>query len=235
MESILSFLSNTWHLTLLVAVISYLLGSISFAILVTRWFSGTDIRNYGSGNAGATNVLRAQGVWPAAITAIGDLGKSVLSVLIGRQLFVYMINPDYTQAEYVGIIGSYVAGVFCVLGHLYPLFFKFRGGKGVITAFGLFLILDYRVALIGLAVFAVVVAISKMVSLGSMIASCAVVTLTFVFRTYVYQQPPIVAWFCTGVGIIVLAVLIIKHASNIKRIVQGTESKISIGKSKKQG
>lgn len=230
LEVLLDFIGNTWHLTLIVAIVAYLLGSVNFAIIVTRKFSGTDIRNYGSGNAGATNVLRAQGTLPAALTAIGDLGKSVIAVLIGRNLFMGMVDPTYTQAEYVGIIGSYVAGVFCVVGHLYPLFFKFRGGKGVITALGLFLMLDYRVALIGLVVFGVILAIWKMVSLASLIASCSVVALTFVFRTYVYEQPPIVAWFCTGVGIVVLAVLIIKHIPNIKRIIEGTESKISVKK-----
>jgi len=233
LETLLDFLGNAWYLSIIVAVVAYLLGSVNFAIIVTRKFSGTDIRDYGSGNAGATNVLRAQGAKPAAFTAIGDLGKSVVAVLFGRFLFLYMVPASYEYADYVGIIGSYVAGVFCVLGHLYPIFFKFRGGKGVITALGLFLILDYRVALIGLTVFAVVLAIWKMVSLGSLIASCSVVALTFVFRTYVYHQPAIVAWFCTIVGMIVLAVLIIKHIPNIKRIFQGTESKISF--KKKQG
>ena len=230
LEVLFDFLGNTWHLMLIVAVISYLLGSVSFAIIVTRLFSGTDIRDHGSGNAGATNVLRAQGVLPAAITAIGDLGKSMLSVMIGRGLFMAMIDPSYAQAEYVGIFGAYVAGVFCMLGHLYPVFFKFRGGKGVITAYGLFLMLDYRVALLGITVFIVVLLIWKMVSLGSLVASCAVVTLTFVFRTYVYHQPPVVAWFCTLVGAAMYAVLIIKHIPNIKRIINGTESKISFKK-----
>lgn len=230
LEALFHFFGNTWLEMLVVAVIAYLLGSINFAIIVTRKFSKTDIRDYGSGNAGATNVLRSQGVLPAAITAVGDLGKSVVSVLIGRYLFVQFVDPTYEQLEYVGIIGMYVAGFFCVIGHLYPLYFGFRGGKGVITGFGLFLILDYRVALLGLLAFLIILFTTRMVSLGSMVGAWTIVILTFVFRTYMYEQPMIICWFCTVVGAIIAAILTVKHRTNIVRIIKGTENKVSFGK-----
>lgn len=231
-EELMQFFGNTWHMMLLMGVIAYLLGSINFAIIVTRKFSKTDIRDHGSGNAGATNVLRSQGVLPAAITAVGDLGKSIVSVLIGQYLFVHWVNPAYNQIDYVGIIGMYVAGFFCVIGHLYPLYFGFRGGKGIITGFGLFLMLDFRVALLGLLAFLVILFSTRMVSLGSIIGAWTIVILTYVFRTFIYQQPPIICWFCTIVGIVIAAILTIKHRSNIRRILAGTENKVSFRKSK---
>ena len=231
-EELMQFFGNTWHMMLPMGVIAYLLGSINFAIIVTRKFSKTDIRDHGSGNAGATNVLRSQGVLPAAITAVGDLGKSIVSVLIGRYLFVHWVNPAYNQIDYVGIIGMYVAGFFCVIGHLYPLYFGFRGGKGIITGFGLFLMLDFRVALLGLLAFLVILFSTRMVSLGSVVGAWTIVTLTYVFRTYIYEQPTIICWFCTIVGIVIAAILTIKHRSNIRRILAGTENKVSFRKSK---
>ena len=162
----LTFLQNSWAAMLLAAVIGYLLGSISFAILITRLFSGKDIRDFGSGNAGATNVLRSQGKLPAALTFVGDLAKSMLAVYLGG-LFLNAIqlvpNPDMTLLSYnpenLAIIGSYLAGLCCVLGHIYPVFFGFRGGKGVMTILGMTLILDWRTALLALAVFTIVVLI----------------------------------------------------------------------------
>lgn len=232
MEELMQFFGNMWYVMLLVAIISYLLGSINFAIIVTKRFSQTDIRDYGSGNAGATNVLRAQGKWPAALTAIGDLSKSIISVLIGRGLFVQFTSSMYSQIDYVGVIGMYVAGFFCVIGHLYPLYFQFRGGKGIITGFGLFLMLDHRVALLGLLAFLIILFSTRMVSLGSIVGAWTIVTLTYILRTYIYEQPPIICWFCTAVGIVIATILTLKHRSNIKRILSGTENKVNFGKSK---
>lgn len=242
----MDFLEGFWLPLLLAAVIAYLLGSINFAIIVTKCRSHADIRDYGSGNAGATNVLRSQGKTAALLTTLGDLGKSMLSVWIGGWLMT-LLAPDFeytvqsimtpveeaiaqNQAlmEYVKIIGNYVAGLFCILGHLYPLYFGFRGGKGVMTTLGMMLILDWRVALISLSAFIIVVAIWRMVSLGSICAGIVLIITTYVFRAYVDQMPASVTNMCTAMAVFIVGLLIIKHIPNIKRIINGTESKIGV-------
>ena len=126
-----AFASVNWKLCLfsaVVALVSYLLGSVSFAVIVSRIGAKDDVRNHGSGNAGMTNILRSYGKKMAAFTAIGDFGKGVIAVALGRIIF--------SLAGIQGIDAGYIAGLFVILGHLYPLFFGFKGGKGVLTSLG---------------------------------------------------------------------------------------------------
>lgn len=229
----LTFLQNSWLALLLTAAVSYLLGSISFAIIITKRFTKQDIRSFGSGNAGATNVLRSQGKIPAVLTVIGDLGKSMLSVFLGGWLMqTVQLQPAadtavlMCHAENLQLVGAYLAGVFCILGHLYPLYFGFRGGKGVMTTLGMMLILDWKVAVLLLAVFAVVVLISRMVSLGSVVAAALLPVTTYLFRTAIYKQAWQTVWFCTAVVTVIAVIVIVKHRTNIKRIFNGTEAKL---------
>ncbi len=232
----LFFLENSWLAMLIAAVVAYLIGSVSFAIIVTKCFSGKDIRSYGSGNAGATNVLRSQGKLPALFTFIGDLLKSVLAVWLGGYLLttLQLSSPASVvettfltyDVENLKLVGEYLAGVFCIIGHLYPLFFGFRGGKGVMTTLGMMLLLDWKSALILLGLFAVIVLITRMVSLGSCIAVTLLPVVTYVMRAFVYdQQWPTVA-FCTAASAVIAAIVLAKHHTNIKRIFKGTESKL---------
>ena len=232
----IEFLQNSWLALLLTALVSYLLGSISFAIIVTKAFTKQDIRDFGSGNAGATNVLRSQGKLPALLTTLGDLGKSMLSVFAGGWLLSNIqLNPSATveQAQLLmydprnlGLIGSYLAGFFCIIGHMYPVFFKFRGGKGVMTTLGMMLLLDWRVALLLLGLFAIIVLCTRMVSLGSIVAALGLPLTTWLFRTYVYHQEWPTVWFCTAVVSAIAVIVVFKHRSNIVRIIKGTENKI---------
>lgn len=224
----LVFLQNSWLALVLTAGLSYLLGSISFAIIVTKLFSGNDIRSFGSGNAGATNVLRSQGKLPAILTFIGDLAKSLLAAYIGGVLLrnLQLLPQAAYDIEYMTVVGRYLAGLCCVLGHIFPVFFGFRGGKGVMTILGMTLILDWRTAVIGLSVFAIVVFVSRMVSLGSIIAGVSLPIATYLFRTYFYKQPWQTVMFCTVAMACITAIAIIKHSDNIKRIIAGTESKL---------
>ncbi len=227
-------ITEFWLPLLIAAVASYLLGSFNFAIIVTKSRTHTDIRDYGSGNAGATNVLRSQGKVAAALTTLGDLGKSMLSVFLGGMLVLWMGQGFFdAQTEgvelikdQVNLVGRYVAGMFCILGHLYPLYFGFRGGKGVMTTLGMMLVLDWRVALISLSAFILVVILCKMVSLGSIVAGLVMVATTFIFRQYVDEMPTSVVTMCTVFAGLIVGMLIIKHIPNIKRILAGTESKI---------
>ena len=132
----------------LTGVIAYLLGSISFSIIFTKLFSHKqDIRTMGSGNAGATNVLRSVGPKAAICTFIFDFAKGILSVFIGRQLFAYMTT--FTSIEGIGSgeliqYGAYIAGFCCAMGHIFPIFFGFKGGKGVLTSWAIIALIDWR-------------------------------------------------------------------------------------------
>lgn len=230
-----SFLQNSWLAMVLSAVIAYLLGSVSFAIIVTRSFSGEDIRSCGSGNAGATNVLRSQGKGPAMLTFVGDLLKCMLSVFIGGWLLQHLqLCPATAEqagllmydAQNLQLIGAYLAGVCCILGHLYPLWFGFRGGKGVVTTLGMTLLLDWKTALILLGIFGILVLITRWVSLGSVVAGALLPGMTFVMRYFAYGQAWPTAAFCTAVACVIAALIIIKHRENLRRIANGTESKI---------
>lgn len=227
------FFTACWPSVLLTAVVAYLLGSVSFAILVTRWHSKSDIRDYGSGNAGATNVLRSQGKLPALLTTLGDLAKSALSVLVGRWI-ISSLNVDMGSQLSFTLVGAYVGGLFCILGHLYPVYFGFRGGKGVMTTLGMLLILNWRAALCSLAVFVAVLLLSRMVSLGSICAGIVMPVFTYLFCAAEPSYSFVDTIFCTLMTAFIAIILIIKHDANIRRILQGTEHRFSFGKKQKE-
>ena len=160
LQTLQAAVPNSWLSVLLAAVASYLLGSISSAVIVSRCLYREDVREKGSGNAGATNILRNYGAKAAVFTTLGDLAKSIVAVFIGGWLLMHLQltgTPEISEAG-LRIVGRYLAGVCCVLGHLYPVYFGFRGGKGVMTSLGMIIILDWRVALLCLAVFGIVLA-----------------------------------------------------------------------------
>ena len=140
---------------LLSALVGYLLGSISFAILLTKAFAHEDVRAHGSGNAGATNVLRVAGKKASALTFLLDFCKCVASVLVGYFLVKHACVANGVDPE-MARLGMYAAGFCCMIGHMYPLYFGFRGGKGVVTTAAMMLLLDWRVFLICFAVFLLV-------------------------------------------------------------------------------
>ena len=226
----LSLLANSWLALILASSVAYLLGSTNWAIIITRLLRHKDIRQEGSGNAGATNVLRSQGVLPAALTLIGDIGKGVLAALIGGWIMAAVqLAPGedpLLTAEALQFIGHYVAGLFVVIGHLYPVFHGFKGGKGVAATIGLLFVLDWRMALMCLGRFVLTVAVSRMVSLGSVLAMSYVPVLTFVFRRWADDMPIETVIFCTVVSGLVALIVIFKHGSNMRRIADGTESRI---------
>ena len=181
----------------IVIVIAYFLGNISPATLLARAV-GKDIKKEGSGNAGTTNALRVLGKKAAMITLIVDIGKG----------FIFAAPP---------------AAMFCALaafvGHIWPIVFKFKGGKGVAVAFGAILGVNWQLALLALLVVAVVVALTRMVSLGSITAAAS-------FPVFAYFMEPDFFY----IGIVMAVLLIYAHRGNIKRIVKGEESRLSLGK-----
>lgn len=224
---------------ILVAVLGYLLGSVSFSIIFTKIFKKDDIRKFGSGNAGATNVLRAVGKKAAALTFIFDFVKCAIAVIVGT-LVLSAVCVDKGVSLDLAKIGTYIAGFSCVIGHMFPLYFGFRGGKGVVTTTAMMAMIDWRVFLCVLAIFALVFAWKKTVSLGSIIAAGVYPIFTFLI-TYLldYQNSPVSSHgevtmnyliAVTVISALTGAVVIIKHHSNIKRLIEGTEKPISFKK-----
>lgn len=192
----------------LCAIIGYLLGSLNSAILVSKYIFGMDIRSCGSGNAGATNTLRTFGIWATVMVVLGDALKGIVGALVGLYL--------------AGNGGLLLGGLFAILGHNWPVYFNFKGGKGILTSFTVLLTIDWRIGLIvgGIAIGSMV--ITRIVSLGSLLG-CVLL--------------PIAVWFIPSLrgidkveflifSIIISVIAAIRHRANIVRLINGTESKV---------
>lgn len=220
-----------------VMVIAYLLGSVNIAIIVTKLFTGKDIRTMGSGNAGFTNVMRSVGTTAGIITFIGDFMKCVVAVLIGGFIFKTM-NSDTANLVELSGYGKYLAGMCCFLGHIFPVYFKFKGGKGVVTMAALAAVINFPVFLISFAVFAIVFLCTKIVSVSSVTSAVVLTISTFLF-TYFYNcgyKASVSTEYVITVSILVLAMsatMIIKHRTNIQRLLRGEEKKLTLKKKDK--
>lgn len=187
-------------------VLGYLIGSLSVSILISKYLFHQDVRTMGSGNAGAANAARTYGPIVGALTFGGDFLKGIVGSAIGLCLG--------------GTTGFAIAAVGCLLGHCFPVYFGFKGGKAVSTAAGITLLLDWRVFLAAFCVFAVVAALSKTASASSMSAAIAIAAFTPVFT----RIPVLI---CLGIFMCLLVLLM--HRSNIRRILQGVEPKFHFG------
>lgn len=219
-----------------VVAIAYLLGSISFSIIFTKLFAHEkDIRDLGSGNAGMTNVLRSVGAKAAVWTTVCDFAKCAASVMIGRAIFQAVCTVNALPA-YLSQYGAFLAGLACVLGHIYPVYFGFRGGKGILSTSALMLVLDWRIFVVAISVWALVMAFSRIVSLASIFAAASFPVSTFLFFYYDYctgssaygALPISYVWITTGIAFFFAAILIWKHRGNIERLKNGTEKKITV-------
>lgn len=191
------------NLTFMMILVAYLLGSINMAILICALFRLPSPRSIGSGNPGATNVLRLGGKLPAFLTLLGDLLKGVIPVLIAR-----FLDLDAFSISLVAL--------FAVIGHIFPIFFKFKGGKGVATLIGVIFAFNWIIGLSFIAIWLVIALISRYSSLAALIAT--VFVPFFIYYFYGFRVTVIFA--------ILSVIIILRHSQNIKRLVQGTESKI---------
>lgn len=206
-----------------IAIISYFLGSLNFSIILSRTLEKKDIRESGSGNAGATNMLRTYGKHFAVLTMIGDILKVALAILIA---FLILNAPldmifniaDNKETAVTMILYKEFAGFFCVLGHIFPLYFNFKGGKGVAACTGMVILVDWRIALILFVIFVITIAVSKMISLGSILIAIFYPVLIAVF----YQNIILIL-----IAVLFASIVIVAHRQNIKRILNGTENKLS--------
>lgn len=201
-------------------IAAYFLGSVNFAVILSSIFLKKDVRRMGSGNAGATNMLRNASVIPGLLTFLGDAFKGYAAAYLGKLVFQNVYNA--TESPWVmPIYGAYLCGIVCMVGHVFPLFFGFKGGKGVATGVGVFGICSPVAAICGLSLFAVCTLITRIVSLSSIIATVVVVILSMILHdTSALFLPQ--AIFSVVIGIIIIS----KHKDNIKRLMAGTETKI---------
>ena len=198
-----------------VIIAAYLLGSINFAIIISGKKYKQDIRDHGSKNAGMTNMMRTYGKKAAGLTLLGDALKAVVACLVGYVL--------------IGSLGAYIAGLFCILGHIFPIFYKFKGGKGVVTTAVAILMCNPLVFVVLFLLFVIIVLFTRYISLGSVV--CVMLyplLLDSVSRIFTGHPTPYVVF-----AMITAVVVVVKHWGNIKRLAEGKESKFSFKKSVK--
>ena len=215
-------------LYLIVAAISYLLGAIPFGYLLVKFVRGEDIRLSGSGNIGATNVARSGARGLGALTLLLDVLKGLVAVWIAAALAASSYNRCAGVSEVFGLpcipplrLMS-LAALFAVLGHIFPVWLKFKGGKGVATALGVFALLFPKAVVISLAIFIIVLALSRYVSLGSILAA-----LAFPVAAYFLYHPD---WISLSLTAAVSAVVILKHHQNVRRLLAGNEHQFGSSK-----
>lgn len=203
---------------IIIAIIAYAIGSINFSVLISKKMAGFDVREKGSGNAGTTNMLRSVGKKAAVITLLCDILKGVVS--IGIALIAGNIVKNVDKAVLVQI-----AGILVVVGHTFPIFFEFKGGKGVATSLGVIMMINWKIGLICLVFALVIMAFSRMVSMGSVGAAILFPVLTLFINTNFIVEASGMKYFIFSV--ILAAIVIFNHRANIKRIANGTENKLS--------
>lgn len=205
----------------LVAIVAYFCGCFNGAVIVSKYILHNDVRNHGSGNAGLTNFMRVFGGKLAAVVIATDALKAVVALVVGL-LAVNGYAPSFWNDE-LQPIAMLWAAMFCLLGHMFPCMFHFRGGKGVLSGGIIAIMLDWRVALVVWGGFIALVLLTKWVSLGSCWAG-----LTFPISIWFVFHDPL----CTVFGIVCGGLLLVQHRSNIKRLLNGTESKFSLHRKK---
>lgn len=198
---------------LAVAAVSYFLGCCNSSIVISKYVLKDDVRKYGSGNAGLTNFYRVYGKKNVIWVILLDVLKAVVSCLIGGAVLGFFMGWP--------VLGKYIAGLFCMLGHVFPCMFEFKGGKGVLSGGAIALLLDWRIALAVWGVFLVLVAFSKMVSLGSMGAAIVFPVMTWM----VYRDPVLLV-----LSVCISVLICWRHKDNAKRIAHGEENKLEFHK-----
>ena len=198
----------------IISILSYFIGSVSFSVIFGKIFGGLDVRDHGSGNAGSTNVLRTVGKKAAILTLLCDLLKGVLAVLLA-----FIVGNIVKTSDRALLIQ--LSGVFVLVGHIWPIFFNFKGGKGIATALGVLLIVNWQIGLICLLFALILMALTRMVSIGSVMAAILFPILTiFLTNTFIVKGSYLIF------GVIISLIVIYKHRENIKRVLNHTENKL---------
>lgn len=204
---------------LLTAVIAYFCGCFNGAVIVSKYILRDDVRTHGSGNAGLTNFYRTFGGPLTLVVILTDVFKAIVAIWVGMFLFRQMIANEVL----VVALSKYWAGLFCLLGHMFPCMFHFKGGKGILSGGAVAIMIDWRIAVVVWGGFLILTALTRYVSLGSLWAGASFPFISW----YCYPQTPIIVLaFCLG-GLIVW-----KHRANIQRLLAGNENKLSFHRKK---
>ena len=212
---------------IIMGIIAYLIGSVNFSVLISKKVAGFDLREKGSGNAGTTNMLRTVGKGAALVTLILDILKGVVAIwaAIGYgNLVAWLAKLEIDKSILVQI-----AGILVIIGHTYPIYFGFKGGKGVATSLGILLTTNYQIGLICLVFAIILMALTQMVSVGSIAAAILYPVLILFLPADNFIIPGKYLLY----GIIIAVIVIFNHRSNVKRLLNGTENKISFKKLEK--
>ena len=206
----------------IIIIVAYLIGSVNFSVIISKKWAGFDVREKGSGNAGTTNMLRTVGKGAAVVTLICDILKGVVAILLAKLAGNIWKDLD-------GALLVQLAGIFVIIGHTFPVFFKFKGGKGIATSLGVLLVTNWQIGLICLVFALVLMILTQMVSVGSIAAAILYPVLTiFISENYIVPGSYILSSA-------ILAVLVVfNHRENVKRLLNGTENKISFKKGKEE-
>ena len=217
-------------LAILAGVISYLFGSVSFAVVFSKLFANKDVRKYGSHNAGMTNVVRVFGVLPGIFTFLFDTLKGFLAVVIGWNIFSYC-HALNSSDMFLPLYGGYFCAVLAMLGHVFPIFFNFKGGKAVTVCLGVMFACNWYAAVIAIFVFILLILVTNMVSISSMTAVASMLVTVPNFR--MSSTEIFVRGGNAGINAVILifnlimvSLVIIVHRENIKRIINKTENKV---------
>lgn len=215
-------------LVLLASLQAYLLGSLNFAVIFSKLFARKDIRDFGSGNAGMTNMVRVFGVLPGILTFIFDVLKGLVACYIGKYVIFEYLSVRYPDVPwYIPVYGAFFCGIFCMLGHVFPVFFGFKGGKAVAVAVGIFYIAHWQAITIALVVFVITLLITRIISVSSLLATTTVFVVSVAMPKGQGEQ-----WLILFMTLIMCAIVFIKHKDNIKRLIRGEEKPI-FGKKEK--
>ena len=200
---------------IVIAIIAYLIGSINFSVIISKRMAGFDVREKGSGNAGTTNMLRSVGIKAAVITLLCDILKGVVVILIAILIGNIIDNVD-------SALLVQLAGIFVIIGHTFPIFFKFKGGKGVATSLGVLIMSNWQIGLICLVFALILIALTQMVSVGSIAAAILYPVLTlFIPQNYIIPGNYLIY------SVVLAVIIVFNHRENVKRLLKGTENKIS--------
>ena len=209
-------------LVLTAAFLAYILGSLNFAVIFSKLFAHKDVREFGSGNAGMTNVLRVFGILPGILTFVFDVLKGLLACYIGKFVIFEYLSTNFPSNDlYLPVYGAYICGLFCMLGHVFPVFFQFKGGKAVAVSVGIFYIAHWQAITIALIVFVALLLITRIISISSLAATTTVFIVSVII-------PPLEGnhLIVLLITFIMCLIVFVKHKDNIVRLLKGQEKPI---------
>ncbi len=219
----------TWFIFAASLIGAYLIGSINMAVIISKFIAHDDIRDHGSGNAGMTNMMRVMGFVPGFITFLFDASKGAATCLLAKFIVFPYLFEQTGYAAFRPEYGAYYCAALCIIGHAFPVFFSFRGGKGVATTLGILLACQWQTGVLGLGIFILVMLLSGIVSLSSI---CAGISLPFLNYIFADNFEPYAKLIQASLIAVISVMIIVMHRTNIVRLIKGEEKKFTIRKSK---